>query len=63
MNVTFSYEGVQKRSPRGDEEKKKEEEAVVAAGMKWKSSPPPHVLQAITSSLYQREGFVSGKRL
>lgn len=39
LNVTFSYEGELKCSPRGDEEKKKEEAA--AAGMKWKSSSPP----------------------
>lgn len=51
LNVTFSYEGELKCSPRGDEEKKTEEAA--AAGMKWKSFPrPPYVLQAITSSFY-----------
>lgn len=39
LNVTFSYEGELKCSPRGDEEKKTE--AAVAPGMKWKSFPPP----------------------
>lgn len=39
LNVTFSYEGELKCSPRGDEEKKE----VAVAGMKWKSflHPPP----------------------